>query len=332
MVVAGTGDDHAACRRADDQRVGTRPHRHRDRQRRNRRPGRGDRRLLLRCSGPSTARTNYSCGDGQYKLSNASGEATFTYTSSTSGQDTIYAYADGNGTAYPYDADVSDSATKNWTPPPPDSLTLSPTDAPSTTVTGVELCETATVRDSGGNLVAAGFAVKFTGHWRKRPHRDRDDERERSGAALLHGLAAPAATRSARSPTTTTTESRTRASRRQQRHEAVAGAAARHADARAADRQLPARHDSDADGDGDRRRLTRGRVEVIFNISSVHGARPPITEITDANGRATISYSSGLAVTDTTVAFADTNLNDGQDAGEANDTATTTWTDEPPAS
>ena len=34
-------------------------------------------------------------------------------------------------------------------------------------------------------------------------------------------------------------------------------------------------------------------------------------------------------MTDTTVAFADTNLNDGQDAGEANAAATTTWTDEP---
>ena len=58
--------------------------------------------------------------------------------------------------------------------------------APSTTVTGVELCETATVR-SGGNLVAAGFAVEFTS-WRKRPHGDRDHQRERSGPALLRRL------------------------------------------------------------------------------------------------------------------------------------------------
>ena len=74
-------------------------------------------------------------------------------------------------------------------------------------------------------------------------------------------------------------------------------------------------------------------VEVIFNITSdVHGPRPPITEVTNANGVATTSYSSGVAETDTIVAFADTNLNDSQDAGEANDTGTATWSAEPPAS
>ena len=43
----------------------------------------------------------YGCGDGQYKLTNASGEATYTYSSSSAGNDTIYAYADGDGIGIP---------------------------------------------------------------------------------------------------------------------------------------------------------------------------------------------------------------------------------------
>ena len=44
--------------------------------------------------------SNY-CGDDGYKLTDASGQATFTYSSNVSGSDTIYAYVDSDGSGAP---------------------------------------------------------------------------------------------------------------------------------------------------------------------------------------------------------------------------------------
>jgi hypothetical protein len=96
-------------------------------------------------------------------VTDANGQATFTYTGTVAGLDTIDAYADTNNngvrdltTVPPEPAGV---ATKLWTPGPPAFLTLMP--LTDTNTVGEEHCVTATVTDVFGNPVP-DVIVRFT--------------------------------------------------------------------------------------------------------------------------------------------------------------------------
>ena len=271
----------------------------------------------------------YYCGDAGYKLTNASGEATYTYSSNTSGQDTINAWADANDNAYVDGPDPNDTAIKNWQQTPA-SLTLSPKTS-RTTVTGIQHCLTATVEDANSNPVP-NATVRFPV----------------TGANGHTG--------------TETTDASGHA-----QHCYTGDNVGPDSIEAYADIDTDGNHDAGEPGDtGATKRwitqpdtltlepasanypvdttqtltatVTNGGspvagVEVIFNVTSnIYGPRPAIHEVTNASGVATTSYSSSVEETDTIIAFADTNLSDGQDAGEASGTGTATWSDAAPAS
>jgi Mg-chelatase subunit ChlD len=85
-------------------------------------------------------------------LTDAGGHATFCYTGTHVGLDTITATAVGG-------SNPSATATKRYVPAAPASLTLTP--AAATNVVGTQHCVTATVRDAFGNLVP-GTPVDFS--------------------------------------------------------------------------------------------------------------------------------------------------------------------------
>jgi hypothetical protein len=92
-------------------------------------------------------------------VTDANGEATFTYTGTTAGTDTISAFADTDNDGTQDPGEPSDIATKTWTPGAPATLTLAPP-ADSNTV-GTTHCVTATVKDAFGNPVP-GVTVRFS--------------------------------------------------------------------------------------------------------------------------------------------------------------------------
>jgi uncharacterized protein (DUF2141 family) len=93
----------------------------------------------------------------------ANGEATFTYTGTHVGTDTISAYADTNNNGVrdllTVPPEPSGAATKTWTPAAPSRMTLEP--AADTNHVGEEHCVTATVYDMFDNPVP-GITVRFS--------------------------------------------------------------------------------------------------------------------------------------------------------------------------
>ena len=189
----------------------TRPHRHSDghgTQPATRSRGSASPSLL---SGTVYCAYNYSCGDGQYKLSNASGEASFTYTSSTSGQDTIYAYADDNGSGNPYDGDVPSTRRRRTgqcrMTPPRSSSTSHQLPRIDHRHRALRDCD----GDDGHRQRMRQPAGRLHGE-RRQQRQLRLPTRTRTGQkhVLLHARPSPAPTRLRCSPTTTETASRTR--------------------------------------------------------------------------------------------------------------------------
>jgi uncharacterized protein (DUF2141 family) len=90
---------------------------------------------------------------------NASGQATFTYTGVVAGTDTISAYADTNSSGTQDAGEPSGTAAKVWVAAAPATLVLTP--ATDTNVVGTSHTVTATVRDEFGNP-ASGIIVRFS--------------------------------------------------------------------------------------------------------------------------------------------------------------------------
>jgi uncharacterized protein (DUF2141 family) len=88
----------------------------------------------------------------------ANGEATFCYTGTNVGEDTITAFADTNSDGDQDAGEPLGAATKTWTPAAPATLMLSP--ATDTNTAGDEHCVTATVDDAFGNPTP-GISVEF---------------------------------------------------------------------------------------------------------------------------------------------------------------------------
>jgi hypothetical protein len=104
----------------------------------------------------SVAGPNPTSGSG---TTNASGEATFTYTGNNAGSDAIHAFADTNNNGVQNAGEPFGDATKTWTPATPATLVLDP--AADTNPVGTSHTVTATVKDAGGNPVA-NVTVRFT--------------------------------------------------------------------------------------------------------------------------------------------------------------------------
>jgi hypothetical protein len=92
-------------------------------------------------------------------VTDTNGQASFTYTGTTVGTDTISAFADTNANGVQDNGEPGDTASKTWTPGPPATLTLSPPTDENTV--GDEHCVTATVKGAFGNPTP-GITVRFT--------------------------------------------------------------------------------------------------------------------------------------------------------------------------
>lgn len=92
-------------------------------------------------------------------VTDASGKATFTYSATTPGTDTITAYADTNGNGTQDTTEPSGTATKTWVAAAPATITLTPT--AKTNTVGTQHCVIATVSDAFGNPVP-NSPVQFT--------------------------------------------------------------------------------------------------------------------------------------------------------------------------
>jgi hypothetical protein len=106
----------------------------------------------------SVTGSNAASGTGT-SPTNASGQATFTYTGTVAGPDAIHAYADTNNSSTQNAGEPFADATKIWTAGTPTTLVLTPPAA--TNVVGAQHCVTATVRDTFGNPTP-GIIVRFS--------------------------------------------------------------------------------------------------------------------------------------------------------------------------
>jgi Big-like domain-containing protein len=89
----------------------------------------------------------------------ANGQATFCYTGTQAGPDTIKAFADTNTNGSQDTGEPSGTAAKAWLPGAPATLTLTP--SADTNTVGAQHCVTATVRDNFGNPVP-NVSVRFS--------------------------------------------------------------------------------------------------------------------------------------------------------------------------
>ncbi len=96
---------------------------------------------------------------GGSAVTDANGQATFCYTGTNAGTDTIRAFADTDNDGVQDPDEPSDRATKIYVAGPPATLVLTP--ATDTNPVGDRHCVTATVRDAFGNPVP-GATVDFT--------------------------------------------------------------------------------------------------------------------------------------------------------------------------
>jgi protocatechuate 3,4-dioxygenase beta subunit len=106
----------------------------------------------------SVTGANSASGTGS-SPTNASGQATFTYTGTVAGPDAIAAYADTNNNGTQNAGEPTAAATKIWTAGPAATLTLAP--ATDSNSVGTQHCVTATVKDAFGNPVP-GIIVRFS--------------------------------------------------------------------------------------------------------------------------------------------------------------------------
>jgi hypothetical protein len=90
---------------------------------------------------------------------NAGGEATFCYTGTKAGGDTINAFADSDGSGSQNGTEPTGAATTTYVAAAPATLVLTPPTASN--VVGTQHCVTATAKDAFGNP-ASGVTVRFT--------------------------------------------------------------------------------------------------------------------------------------------------------------------------
>jgi uncharacterized protein (DUF2141 family) len=256
----------------------------------------------------------------------ANGVATFTYTGTTVGLDTISAFADTDGDGTQDPGEPSGIATKTWTPGAPATLTLDP--PADTNPVGTPHTATATVRDAGGNP-APGVTVRFSASGANSASgsdtTDANGEATFTYTGTTAGLDTISAfadsdndgTQDPGEPSGIATKTWT------------PGAPA----------TLTLDPPADVNTVGETHCVTATvrdafgnpvpGVTVRFSVpTAVATAASPSSgsDVTDANGEATFCYSAALPGEDVIHAFADTDEDGMQDADEPFGAATKTWT------
>ena len=89
-----------------------------------------------------------ACGGNPIQVTDANGEATFTYSSVYSGQDTITATADRDGSGAPSAGDLSDTATNLWVSQDAETIALNVDQLPKM-ATGIQRCVNTNVTGLG---------------------------------------------------------------------------------------------------------------------------------------------------------------------------------------
>jgi len=258
------------------------------------------------------------------------GQATFSYTNTKTGTDTIRAFFDSNPNGTYNNGEATGTATKTWTPGAVANVTVSPAN-PSMGV-GQTQTETATVTDQYGNNVVDGTTVNWvvegansgtaspasgtstttngqatfnytnakTGVDTVRAFIDTTpngnyDSGELNGTATVTWNAGPPATISVAPPSATNTVGLTQTET-----------------ATVVDQY----GNNVADGT---------TINWVVEGANAGAASPASGTSTTTNGQATFSYTNTTTGTDTVRAFSDSTPNSSFDSGEVNGTATVTW-------
>jgi protocatechuate 3,4-dioxygenase beta subunit len=254
------------------------------------------------------------------------GRATFCYTGTRAGLDTIRAVADADGDNTPEATESSGEATKTYTPAEPASVTVEP--PTDTNPAGEEHCVTATVRDAFGNPVP-GVRVFFTvtGANTASGAETTDDDGQvtfcytgtRAGEDVIRAVADADGDGQAEAgePTGTATKTYT------------PGAPTTVSMVPLADiNRAGEEHCVTATVRDEFGNPVPG-VKVFFTVTGANTAAG--TETTDDDGEATFCYTGTAAGEDVIRAVADANGNNQGDAGEPTGTATKTYTPAAPA-
>jgi hypothetical protein len=259
----------------------------------------------------------------------ANGEATFCYTGTKTGTDTITAFADSNANTTQDTGEPSDTATKTYTPGAPATVVVNP--PADTNRAGEEHCVTATVTDAFANPtpgVAVAFSVTGANSASGSGTTDANGQAQfcytgtTAGEDVITATAdgdedgtveagepAGAATKLYRPgrPATVTVEPPTATNRAGEQHCVTATV-------------------RDEFGNP-----VEAGIAVSFTVT---GANPQSTSVTstDASGQATFCYTGTKAGEDVITATADGDEDGTVEAGEPTGTATKTYTPADPAS
>jgi Bacterial Ig-like domain (group 1) len=262
---------------------------------------------------------------------NTAGQCDFTYSGPTApGADAITAFADTNNNGTQNAGEPVGAAEKTWTPGAPATLVLEP--AADTNPAGDEHCVTATVRDAFGNPVpgvTVRFSVTGANSGSGSETTDANGQAEFCYTGTVAGVDAITAFADTNDDGT------------QDVGEPFGGATKTWTPGAPATLTLTPPADENTVGDEHCVTATVRDafgnpvpgVTVRFSVpTSVATFASPSSgaDVTDANGEATFCYSASLPGEDAIHAFADTNNNGTQNAGEPFGDATKTWT--PPAS
>jgi hypothetical protein len=254
-------------------------------------------------------------------VTDANGEAQFTYTSSTTGTDHIVAsFTDSQGTH------TSNEVTKTWEggSPPPASLTLSPPTATNTV--GQKHCVTATVKDSSGNPTP-GISVVFTvsGANNRGPTVRTTNT---NGVAMFCYTGRRAGTDTIKAFADTngsgTDDGESEPDDTATKVYEAGPPATLTLSPKSASNPVDTQHcvtATNKDAYGNPTPGITDRFSVTGSVTK-SGSR-----VTNTSGKATFCYiGPALPGSDVIKAYADTNNSNTQDAGEPSDTATKTWT------
>jgi len=260
-------------------------------------------------------------------VTDANGQATFTYTGTVAGTDAISAYADSNNNNTRDGEEPIAAATKIWTPGPPATLVLTP--ATDTNEVGNPHTVTATVRDAFGNPVP-NVTVRFTV----------TGANPTSGSSSTNASGQATFTYTGTHSGTDTITAYADSNGNNTQDAGEPGGIATKEWTPGPPASLTLAPPSATNSVGDPHTVTATvtdqygnpvpGITVRFSVSGANTASG--ADVTDANGHASFTYTSTVVGNDTITAFADTNNNGTQDAGEPGGTATKHWRAGPPAS
>ena len=261
-----------------------------------------------------------------FTVTGANGQAVCTYAGSNGGTDTILAFADTNSNRSFDTGEPSDTATKTWTDNvPATSLSLTPPAA--TNVVDVQHCVTAVARLESGNP-APNKPVRFTVTGAN-PEAETDLTTDSGGATQFCYTGTSAGLDSItafvdndRDGQRDPSEPQTTATKRwlAQPPDSLVLTPPNATNPTNTQHILVA---TVTDGGN-----PIPNVKVVFQIRDTSQSD---NKLTDADGKATFSYSRSFEGTDTIDAFADTNGNGTRDPDEPLGTATKQWTVQPPS-